>query len=385
MEKIDLGVDFPVCLSSAMDRAGVVLAVIGDQCQETLVRNARRRTSKDYVREELKQAGQRIHRGELVLLVPVLIDTGARFDPDAWPPAVRRDLDVLRSANGLRFDDGSWEADFQRLLAKIRDWRQSLPPKTKDRDQRTFEALADLNARLANHVGLQGLSRHWSPDSTTMAQPVSRQLRQLRLALIAWRDSGSLPSQQVSIRPQCMALVANLARLAVDAQAAAAAVQSGQPLPCTFKGTSALVRAVAQDHPLVLLPTIRGYDVRPDRAADASVDLDPGAGLPWVKDLALQFWNALYPAESRLDMTEAEIKALAATLRARTEDDGTPFLVFCPASLGQLDQARTKAQTLNAVPLVWAEPAAGAPAVLYEPETDLVAAMRDCILEIGRL
>lgn len=384
VESIDLGVNFPERLSLAVGRAAVVLAVIGDQWQETLLKKPPKTKRVDYVRAELKLAGERLASGEALLLLPVMIDGGKGFDPDAWPPPLKKDLSALGKANGVTFDDGSWEADYQRLVTKIKAWRAAQPQKAKDKDQRAAEA-RQVVLQMLGHPALQGLSKHWCPDDAAMQALASRQLRALRKGLQQWAESGQGPASHPLLRPKCMALVTVLSRLAVDAAAAVTALQTLQPLPCSYRGTAALVRAVAQDHALLLLPVVKGFDVRLDRSADASLDLDPGAGLPWVKDLALQFWNAMNPTDVRTDLPESDIKTLAAQIQQLSEDDGIPFLVFCPAGLAKLDVARTKAETLNAKPVVWAEPAAGAPAVLHEPEVDLVAAMRGCIEEIGKL
>ncbi len=384
VDTIDLGADFPEVLVQAVGGAQVVLAVMGDQWQSTLVQNAKQRSRKDYVREELKQAGQRLALGESLLLVPVLIDAGRGFDPDALPASLKKDLTAVRKANGISFADGSWEQDFQRLLTAIKSFLASQPAPAKSLDIFRAEALKAVQG-LLQHATLQGLAKHWSPDATAMAEPASQQLLKLRRGILAWQAAGQSPVNDPTIRAKCMLLVSLLARLAVNHAAAAAVLKTKQALPCQQSGVAALVRAVAQGHPLVLLPTIEGYNFRSQRVADANVALDPGSGTPWLKDLALQFWNALFPHDMRTDLTDYEIKLFSRTLRNRTEEEGSPFMVLCPANWGRLDQARSKSEELNAVPVVWAEAANGSTTVLYEDEMDLVAAIKDCIEATGKL
>ena len=390
---IDIGADFPSELRQAVSRSRVVLAVIGDRWQQVLIKNSEIAHQTDYVREELKQACNRRHAGDGVLLIPVLIDGGGDFDPKTLPIALKADLIDLVDANALIFTHGSWDAEFKRLAAKIRQFEADHPGPHKSHHQRVDEIAAEIEVCLGKDV-LAALAVRWRPKLAELQKPdaASTQIwaleSALKLAQPALSAAAATGAQTVSPQTLCLQITALLAGLAVDADAARAELDRSGTVPSKRKAVAALVRAVARQQRVLLLCKLNGVDALPDRAAFANDALDAGVGEAWDLDIAAQFWNQVHPHDLR-PATDPRLKAdlgvLAIKLKRRMQDDGIPYLVLCESDLKSLDAARATAQRLNAEPLLLAAAAAGSQPVLTEDEDALVAAMSDCILEIGKL
>lgn len=390
---IDIGADFPSELQQAVSRSRVVLAVIGDLWQQVLIKNSELAHQTDYVREELKQACTRRQAGNDVLLIPVLIDGGGDFDPKALPDALKADLTGLVAANALTFTHGSWDAEFKRLAAKIRQFEADHPGPHKTHHQRVDEIAAEIHDCLGNQV-LAALAAKWRPTLAELQRPdaASTQIwaleSALKLARPALLAAAATGAQTVSPQTLCLQITALLASLAVDADAARSELDRSGTVPSKRKAVAALVRAVARQQRVLLLCKLDGVDALPDRAAFANDALDAGVGQPWDLDIAAQFWNLLHPHDHRNSADkrwENDFRVLAFKLDQRTKNDSIPYLVLCESDIKSLDAARATARGLNAEPLLLAAAAAGSQPVLTEDEDALVAAMSDCILEIGKL
>ena len=389
---IDIGADFPSELEAAVGRSGVVLAVIGDRWQTVLIENSQLAGKTDYVREELRQACTRLQAGDGPLLIPVLIDGGRDFDPDALPADLKADLKGLVRSNGLTFTDGSWDDDFKRLAASIRRFEIDHPGPTQSHWQRVDSVAAEIYACLDNPA-LAELAKRWKPTIAELQKPnaASVQIWALEMAL-----KSALPALLASATganpasPQvlCLQITVLLASLAVDAAAARAALDRTGSVPSKRKAVGALIRAVARGQRMILLPQLDGIDAVPDRAAVANAGLDAGEGQNWALDIAAQFWNQLHPHIIRAaqdKLLAADLGVLAAKIKRRGQADGAPFIVLCAADIKSLDAAKTSAQSLNAEPVLLAAAPAGALPVLTEAEDELVAAMSECISVIGKL
>lgn len=391
-KSIDLGADFPSELEAALGRSRVVLAVIGDRWQEVLVQNSHLADKTDYVREELKQACVRLRAGDSLLLIPVLIDGGQDFDPDALPPALKGDLQGLVRANGQTFGHRSWDNDFKDLAARIRQFDIEHPGPHKSHWQRVEDIGAEINTCLGNPA-LAALASRWKPTLAELQGPDSASVQIWALeealksalpALLASATGANPASPQVL----CLQITVLLASLAVDAAAARAELDRTGSVPSKRKAVAALIRAVARGQRMILLPKLDGVDAWPDRAAVANSALDAGEGEIWGLDIAAQFWNQLHPHDLRATQDarlSADLGVLAAKIRRRGREDGMPFVVLCAADIKSLDAAKATAHRLSAEPLLLAAASAGVLPVLTESEDDLVAAMSDCILVIGKL
>ena len=390
---IDIGADFPSELEAAVGRSGVVLAVIGDRWQTVLIENSQLAGKTDYVREELRQACTRLQAGDGPLLIPVLIDGGRDFDPDALPADLKADLKGLVRSNGLTFTDGSWDDDFKRLAASIRRFEIDHPGPTQSHWQRVDSVAAEIYACLDNPA-LAELAKRWKPTIAELQKPnaASVQIWALETALTAALPKLQAASAAIAhtASPQvlCLQITVLLASLAVDAAAARAELDRTGSVPSKRKAVGALIRAVARGQRMILLPQLDGIDAVPDRAAVANAGLDAGEGQNWALDIAAQFWNQLHPHIIRAaqdKLLAADLGVLAAKIKRRGQADGAPFIVLCAADIKSLDAAKTSAQSLNAEPVLLAAAPAGALPVLTEAEDELVAAMSECIPVIGKL
>src|SRR5258705_10190325 len=107
IDDIDYGDDFAQKINQRLDAADVVVAVIGPQWADMLVRRAH---GDDYVRHELARS---LARGKRI--VPVLI--GDAPPPDASLPP---DLAGLRMLNCLRVEERSLKAHLNELIEAVR-------------------------------------------------------------------------------------------------------------------------------------------------------------------------------------------------------------------------------------------------------------------------
>lgn len=392
-KSIDLGTDFPNELAAAVGRSRVVLAVIGHGWQQVLTDNSQLADETDFVRKELKQACARIQAGDGLLLIPVLIDGGQGFDPDKLLPTLKADLEGLVRANGETFTDRSWDDDFKRLAARIRRFENDHPGPHKSHWQRVDEITAEIQACLGNPA-LAALAARWQPTLEELQRPDAASVqiwaleRALKLALPALLAASAAATHAASPQVLCLQITVLLASLAVDAAAARAELDRTGTVPSKRKAVAALIRAVARDQRMILLPRLDGVDALPDRAAVANAALDAGVGEIWALDIAAQFWGQLHPHDLRAAQDarlSADLGVLAAKIRRRGREDGIPFVVLCAADIKGLDAAKATAHRFSAEALLLAGATAGVLPVLTEPEDELVAAMSDCIPVIGKL
>lgn len=392
---IDIGTHFPSELQSALGRARVVLAVIGNGWRQALIDNSQRADKTDYVREELKQACGRLQAGERLLLIPVLINGSNDFSDEKLPADVNADLNALFTANTLTFSHGSWDAEFGRLAARIRKFESDHPGPHKSHHQRVDEIAAEIDVCLGNLV-LAALAAQWRPKLAELQRPNAASVQiwalesALKLARPALSAAAATGAHIASPQTLCLQITALLASLAVDADAARAELHRSGAVPSKRKAVGALIRAVARQQRMLLLCKLDGADgadALPDRAAIANDALDAGVGEAWTLDIAAQFWGQLHPHDLRPasdPRLKANLGVLAAKLKRRALKDGIPFIVLCESDIKSLNAAQATAQRLNSEPLLLAA-AAGSQPVLTEPEDTLVAAMSDCIPEIGKL
>jgi hypothetical protein len=116
-EHMESGRDFPQRLANELDIAAVVLVLIGPTWVEEINRRASQ-PAVDFVRQEVEHALQRLHRGDDVRVIPVLLGGATMPSAESFSPALKDALGPLCRIDTHAFVQGKqddWDYQFVRL------------------------------------------------------------------------------------------------------------------------------------------------------------------------------------------------------------------------------------------------------------------------------
>ena len=391
-EKIDAGADFPDRLSSAMDGALVVVAVIGPDWLTEINKRAKKRSEVDFVRQELAQALRPNGLGAERLFVPVLMGGAAAVTRAALAPALRADVGDIGRKNARDFCDANWVAGYNLLVQQLEPIRLARAGGAADHAAMAAATAAALRAQL-DSPQMQALAAHWDLREkqgvfATNAEDLLTELgKSVQTVATAWRqDPHKAPAgaDRDRFAQVCRQMATDVLKLGVDPEAARAWVRSGANAPCATVGMAAVIRAVAVGEALVVDPVAAGLDFRPERYYELEEALDNGAAARHQARVARGLWPDAYAKPPVGDMNEAARKMLAIRIKRLAERDRRSFVVTAPIDDPSHRSELTElARPLNAVGL--GRQAGVEQDILREPEAELVDAFCLCLEEIEKL
>jgi len=362
IDDIDYGDDFARKINERLDAADVVVAVIGTQWADILMRRAH---GDDYVRHEL---GRSLALGKRI--VPVLIGNAAPPGQDLPP-----DLAGLAALNCLRMDERSLKAHINELVESLRGG--SFEDEVRERDRlRTARWLgaglgvavffaawlalldfAGLDTRFASATmwaAQAGVTPPWSGEVVLVAIDEATQKAVGRPFDASWRREHARLVQQLAkagARTVAFDLFIEKPAAAADDQALVAAVDAAKAMPVVFA-----VQAMEGNRPL-LLPRLA-------QAASAGIacggmKFDYARSMP----LAVQRGQLLFPSFALAAFSGGgKIEALDEVdqeLRVRVvHDDQSPDVGFSSAESNRSSDAGCEAiHKGDRIALQWFDPA----------------------------
>lgn len=390
-EKIAPGAMFPARLSSAVDAALVVVAVIGPDWLEEINKRAKKKTEQDFVRLELAQALRAPLQGAARLVIPVLMGGAKPPAPKALAPTLRPDLGQLPWINAVEIG-GAWEAGYKQLTTTIEPIRLARGGGQADHAAMAMATATALRNTLSR-VDMQALAAKWDLKeengvfSTSAADLLTDLSQAVQSLATDWRHRPhQTPSdaERERVASACREMAVDLLKLGVDPVAARAWVQTGAPAPCETVGMAALVRAVAVGEALVVDPVADGIDFRPERHYELDAALDNGAAAKHQARVARGLWPDAFGVPPKGEMIEPERAKLAARIKRLTERDRRAFVVTAPIQDPSYRAELTDlAKCVNAVAL--GRQPADTQGILREPEVELVDAFCLCLEEVEKL
>ena len=362
IDDIDYGDDFARRINERLDAADVVVAVIGTQWADILMRRAH---GDDYVRHEL---GRSLALGKRI--VPVLIGNAA--PPDAGLPP---DLAGLRLLNCLRIDERSLKAHINELVETLRGTRFEDEVRERDRLRVARWAGAGLGLAvffaawlaLLDFAGLDtrfasatmwaaqaGVVPPWSGEVMLVAIDENTQAALHRDFDASWRREHARLVEQLAkagARTVAFDLFIEKSAVVADDDALVAAIDAAKAMPVVFA-----VQAMEGNRPL-LLPRLA--QVASAGIACSGMKFDYARSMP----LAVQRGQLLFPSFALAAFSGGgKVEALdevAQELRVRVvRDDRSPDVGFSAAESNRTSDAGCEAiHKGDRVALQWFDPA----------------------------